>query len=501
MPRSRRKLDTSPIEYDEVVDSPALKGMVSFLEFPPGELPRLDFTTPAVGPPATGTPSPGNGTDGIPVGDAPSPRGPEEGAPFYGVPDTRVPAPTLPALAVPALEIPASVIPAAAATALEGIPLGSGRIGGGPEVDIPFEGVPSMAAPHAALATLPSYPPVMARPMVRIRRATSAQDGHSFGEQALYDALWQHAHAHDSETRIVTVGYRRMAELARLTVNNCKANIQSLIQKLAVEEVASFTHSQGRTYLVYSHAAIIERRKKAGLTHYIKSRGVTFVDPDSGEPLTERIRDRSGIPFSGAPRMGAVPEGGDWGAPESCVAGIPDSAKGVAGAPRTAAGQAGDGEISRMVGGEVGGARMPRKGGGETPGGAPAELIQGLRQIVGFVDQEAATVLWHQCRRRAGDCTAGEVLHFARTKAAVMRSGKIQNPTGFLLAAVPKCFDGAGIAEYRQEQARALQVESERQREVQEQVAQMRRDFEAILEDPNSTEEDRRLVKRLLEAN
>src|SRR5437588_9295330 len=46
MSRSRRRLDTSPIEYDEVVDSPALKGMVSFLEVPPGALPKLDFSQP-----------------------------------------------------------------------------------------------------------------------------------------------------------------------------------------------------------------------------------------------------------------------------------------------------------------------------------------------------------------------------------------------------------------------------------------------------------------------
>jgi hypothetical protein len=95
-----------------------------------------------------------------------------------------------------------------------------------------------------------------------------------------------------------------MSELARLTVNNSKANIQSLVQKLAVEEVASFTHSQGRTYLIYSDVAIIERRRQAGLTHYIKSRGVAFVDPDTGAPMTARIRDKSGAPFSAIPATG-----------------------------------------------------------------------------------------------------------------------------------------------------------------------------------------------------
>jgi len=311
-----------------------------------------------------------------------------------------------------------------------------------------------------------AYPPVISRPLARIRRATLAQDGHSFGEQALYDALWQHAHPRDTDSRIVTIGYRRMAELARLTVNNCKANIQALIQKLAVEEVASFTHSQGRTYLVYSYSAIIQRRRQAGLTHYIKSRGVVFVDPDTGEPLTIRIRDRSGIPFSGGPQTGAVPEGDTRGTPEPAVSGAPPSA----GPPYS---------------------QFSRNSFRNTTTSALPELIQGLRQIVDFVDDEAAAVLWHQCRRRAEDCTPDEILHFARGKAAIFRSGKIQNPVGFLLAVVPKCFEGASFQEYRREQAA-------RAREAEEQMAQMRREFEAILRDPNSSEEDRQFVERML---
>jgi hypothetical protein len=100
-----------------------------------------------------------------------------------------------------------------------------------------------------------------------------------------------------------------MSELARLTVNNCKANILALIQKLAVEEVASFTHSHGRTYLIYNSATILERRRAQGLTHYIKSRGVAFVDPDTGEPLIPRAQAKTGIPLPGLPEAGHVREG------------------------------------------------------------------------------------------------------------------------------------------------------------------------------------------------
>jgi hypothetical protein len=118
-------------------------------------------------------------------------------------------------------------------------------------------------------------------------------------------------------------------------------------------------------------------------------------------------------------------------------------------------------------------------------------LIEGLRQLADPVDDEAALVLWNQCRKRVPDCTPDEILHFARSKATLFRSGKIQNPVGFLLAAVPKCFEGASFLEFRREQAA-------RAREAEEQAAEMRREFEAILNDPNSSEEDRQFVRRML---
>src|SRR5260370_25407493 len=81
MSRSRPKLDTSRIEYDDVVDSPAMKGMVSFLEVPPGQLPRLDFTTPGqAGIPVTGTPDLGIPLSGVPL----------SGVPLKDIPSNRI---------------------------------------------------------------------------------------------------------------------------------------------------------------------------------------------------------------------------------------------------------------------------------------------------------------------------------------------------------------------------------------------------------------------------
>lgn len=243
MSRSRRKLDTTPISYDEVVDSPALQGMVSFLQVEPGKLPQLDFRSIST---------------------------------QTGIPDSGTPAPdSAPVVSTPAAS-PASAAPASAAP-----------VTATPETAIPDSGSVSSGTPESGIPDPPLFaPPLGISQKPRIRRALLVSDGHSYGEQALYDALWNHAQPSDPHSRLITIGYRTMSELARLTVNNCKANIQALALKLAIEEVASYSHSQGRTYRVYSPEATLERRQTAGLTHIIKTRGVQFVHAETGIPVS-----------------------------------------------------------------------------------------------------------------------------------------------------------------------------------------------------------------------
>lgn len=187
---------------------------------------------------------------------------------------------------------------------------------GTPEKGTPIETVPDTGAPQERVP-FPVEPLIVKTP--RIRRAMLAQDGHSFGEQVLYDAMWKHARPYNENSRIITVGYRTMSEIAQLTVNNCKANAASLAGKLAIEEVGTFSHTHGRTYLVHSFSAIIQRRRTAGLTHYVKTRGVNFVHPETGQAIT-------GVPERGVPLSeSGIPERDESGVPESGEKGIPDS--------------------------------------------------------------------------------------------------------------------------------------------------------------------------------
>ena len=183
---------------------------------------------------------------------------------------------------------------------------------------------PRVGVPESGVPVYQNYRVLQPRAQ-RIRRATRVQDGHSLGEQALYDSLWQAAHPYSPDARAITIGYRHMSELARLTVNNCKANIRALIQKLAVRELSPFSHAHGTTYLVYNFTAILQRRRNAGFTHCIRSRGVVFVDPNTGSPLTISTHIKSGTPDSVVSEVLGVPEPDKKGAPGPNRSGIPNT--------------------------------------------------------------------------------------------------------------------------------------------------------------------------------
>jgi len=111
-----------------------------------------------------------------------------------------------------------------------------------------------------------------------------AQDGHSLGEEVLYQALWRAATPESAETRTIVIGWRGMSQICRMTPKNCKINTQRLIRKLALEILSPYNtpESIGTTYRVYAGDAILRRRHSAGMEWVVRSRGVEFVDPATG---------------------------------------------------------------------------------------------------------------------------------------------------------------------------------------------------------------------------
>jgi len=128
------------------------------------------------------------------------------------------------------------------------------------------------------------------------RHAASVQDGHSHIEHHVYESLWETAKPHNHESRVITIGFGAMSNLVRLSLNNCRLNIRSLIRKLAVEEFRQelCPEGVGKTYLIYSPTAVMRRRKAAGLEWIVRTRGVAFVDPQTAQPIESLPPTESG---------------------------------------------------------------------------------------------------------------------------------------------------------------------------------------------------------------
>lgn len=87
-----------------------------------------------------------------------------------------------------------------------------------------------------------------------------------------------------------------------------------------------------------------------------------------------------------------------------------------------------------------------------TTGAKPSlkRVAEALREF-GKPDQDAVVQLIRSCRREAPDCTEEEIIHFVQAKGRLLKNGSIQNPIGFLLTSVPKCFAGESFHEFRKE--------------------------------------------------
>jgi hypothetical protein len=125
----------------------------------------------------------------------------------------------------------------------------------------------------------------------RIRKCAAAHDGHSLGEEVLYQALWKAAAGEPTGERTIVIGWRGMSQLCRMTPKNCKINTQRLIRKLALEILSPYNtpESIGTTYRIFPSEAILRRRRAAGLEWVVRSRGVEFVDPSTGIPLSAHL--------------------------------------------------------------------------------------------------------------------------------------------------------------------------------------------------------------------
>jgi hypothetical protein len=292
----------------------------------------------------------------------------------------------------------------------------------------------------------------------KIRRAVVAQDGHSSGEQLLYLSLWNAARPESPDTRMISIGYNGMSSLCKLERSNCKKNVQSLIEKLALEvtkahETAS---SIGTTYRIFSYGEILRRRKAAGLIWVIRTSGVRFVRP-MGDSPTPPVRN------SPTGSMSESPTGSVSNTPIPPVCETPTPL----------------GKERKIL---------------ERPSSSSAVIYEALSKF-GSVDDDVLHRLTQSCRQSAPDCTDEEIIHFIREKGSMVRTGRISNPIGFLLTAVPKCFLGETFQLYRAEEQKRLEREADEAARVKKELEEWRQEQHRILLDPKVPEREKIMIR------
>jgi hypothetical protein len=329
-----------------------------------------------------------------------------------------------------------------------------------------------------------------------IREMKLAQDAHTRAEQYVYEYLWETARCLDEVSRVITIGFGVMARMVRLSESNARINTRSLIGKLAIEEYGDYDceRSLGRTYRVFNYSEILKRRRAAGLMWYMRrTLAVVFVDPTTGQPINTDGR-KEGIGAKGSnlgarsdlsPGLTLTPPPGPNLSPEAGVNLAPDPGSKLGDEPGVKL-TLPYREISR-----------------ESTDRTTSSPVSALRQILaeyGPVDDDAVTLLETSVHQVRPDATVPEMLHFIRIKGNVIRKrgSAIDNPIGFLLASVPKCFEGESFRQFRQGHRGSQQQGREAQQSPESEIEEWRKRNQAILNDPEASEQEKGLARTAL---
>jgi hypothetical protein len=322
--------------------------------------------------------------------------------------------------------------------------------------DITSPGDPELAA------FLASTPAVRSRPY-QVHRCVYAQDGHSTSEEAIYQVIWRAARPirPDDAYRLAQISQNELAARVRMTTRNLRPALQRLEEKLAIEEIRSFDRGAktARIWKIFSYRSILQRRQAAGMEWVVRDKGVRFVDAPQDKPSPDITSpDVLSLPITS-----------------------PDKPSGATG--DITSGSSPDKTSPLTL---LGFSSRKRFEGTTTS----ATVVEALREVTGHADDEAALRIIRACRQQAHDATDHEIAYFVRTQGErIGRMRGIDNPVGLLIRQVPRCFEGEAFRQYREAERRRREEEEQRDREL----------CQAILADPDASQQEREWARQALE--
>jgi hypothetical protein len=470
-PTRNRKIE--PLNWAEAANSPALKGMMSFLDIKPEEVRSGHFKD---------VPSDSD-SHNAPVGDT-----------LTGGESLKVTTGTKASPANAVIEMRPKRSPSATSLpqAQEVVPEIAPEFGSDstPNSDVlpvsvsPTGGetLPVGESPSSTRVILGSVPSQNRK----IRKCRLSQDAHSAGEESLYRILWEEGRPESANplgSRVVRIGYAELANKARMHKANVRLNLANLTAKLAIEQSGDFSSRDmiAKSYRVLSYKEILERRRAAGLEYVIRQKNVVFVTA-LGEPIP-----LPGLAQKGKRRMGGNPSDTNGHHPVSDSRPVRESPPVGDSLPVSEPLSVGD--------------SLPV---GESPEfQADFAFVSKAMNAYWTVDDAATEQLIRACRKVRPDAQAEEIAFFVSEKLELARSNRaINNPVGLILATVPQSFSGYSFETFRQrrqERKRLAEEESNRKAEEDRMLREwILRDAKKTLASPNSTEKSRREAEDLL---
>jgi hypothetical protein len=224
-----------------------------------------------------------------------------------------------------------------------------------------------------------------------------------------------------AKSKACTKGYRQLAGETHLDKDTVRDLISEFKDKGIVRETGTYDPEtrSAKTYEVFSYKAILQIWRDANLVFVTTGRQRPMFCNAQGEilPLEPTVGTRPTAPKRTAPEIDKNTEG-----------------------PPT----------------------LDQRSEAQVDSEQALAVLQVLQQITGNpIDQEAVDRLIKNCRTEAADCTTEEIVEFVWSKAFLCRSGKIENPIGFLIKQVPKHFQGEALQSYRENKRKELEAAAE----------------------------------------
>jgi len=307
--RSSRNKKIEPLSWEVAAQSPALKGMTSFLDIPAEDIRAGRYVGALVGEIGTAKESaPGvvktAGNEAIP-GDETSPEGITLAR--VAVPVTMIRTIPVPPRAhsftteprvSPALDSPIKDTATSGLASGPAVKVTPARVTATANISRPEYDSPTVHEKYPGGETYTGnasgHEPRQVTPgrgRSKVRRCVLAQDGHSLGEEAIYQVMWRAGRPESQDpnaSRTIRIGAADIGFKVNMAKKNVRQNVSRLYEKLALEILEDFEtmSSQPRLYRVFSYRQILERRRAVGMEFVLRNKGVVFCTSDGEDIVT-----------------------------------------------------------------------------------------------------------------------------------------------------------------------------------------------------------------------